>query len=382
MDSDDIVGVEGRRGIEKKLGPILEDLSISLSLNPSSLCYEVSLEELKSLLDSYNLQMSLIGDMFIIAFEGNLSLLGLSMTNLLSSHFSLEDPLMSSSTTFDPSCYGFGKLNATSLVELNIIGFALEFGRNSLQHVCTITSTRGKRHTMEWKGQELNAYYVILVGDCMYTLFTYELVLDIDHMLKYSSSCAFLEKQLMFKGGFVENCDYESSFLYTSKKNFDGFIPSIKLLCLKSHGKKNGRAALRKIVISKRMIQDLAWQVIENQEQDFKKSKNLSIFKVTNGRIQGSKHGRVGSFKHKRGSRFWTPPPTVGSTLPSPVASSHKGLKTKGPTTDSRLGPTIAVEFRFANPANSTLMQVWPVHQLSYFYFPKLLILSHRLTIP
>ncbi|KAI5654145.1 hypothetical protein M9H77_31332 [Catharanthus roseus] len=111
---------------------------------------------------------------------------------------------------------------------------------------------------------ELNAFYVILVGDCMVNLFTYELVFNIDHMLKYSSSCAFLEKKNLckicnffrtfvengydervhcffctlcsdfhakFKGEFVEICDYESSFLYASKKNFDGFIPSIKLLC-------------------------------------------------------------------------------------------------------------------------------------------------------
>ncbi|KAI5681499.1 hypothetical protein M9H77_02727 [Catharanthus roseus] len=48
--------------------------------------------------------------MYIIAFEGNLFLLVPSMTNCLSSHFSLEDPLMSSSVMFDPSCYGFALL--------------------------------------------------------------------------------------------------------------------------------------------------------------------------------------------------------------------------------------------------------------------------------
>ncbi|KAI5681889.1 hypothetical protein M9H77_03117 [Catharanthus roseus] len=63
------------------------------------------------------------------------------------------DPLMSSSVTFDPSCYGFGNLDETSLVELDTAGFAFEFDRNSLQHVCTITSTRGKRHTIESEGQ-------------------------------------------------------------------------------------------------------------------------------------------------------------------------------------------------------------------------------------
>ncbi|KAI5672736.1 hypothetical protein M9H77_13100 [Catharanthus roseus] len=33
-----------------------------------------------------------------------------------------------------------------------------------------------------------------------------------------------------FKGDLVENCDYESIFLYAFMKNLDGFIPSIQLL--------------------------------------------------------------------------------------------------------------------------------------------------------
>ncbi|KAI5676049.1 hypothetical protein M9H77_06999 [Catharanthus roseus] len=49
-----VLEIEDRRSMLKGLGHILEDLSISLSLNPSSLCYEASLEKLKSLLDSYN----------------------------------------------------------------------------------------------------------------------------------------------------------------------------------------------------------------------------------------------------------------------------------------------------------------------------------------
>ncbi|KAI5675868.1 hypothetical protein M9H77_06818 [Catharanthus roseus] len=39
----------------------------------------------------------------------------------------------------------------------------------------------------------------------------------------------------------------------------------------------------------------------------------------TNGSIQGSKAGRVGSFKNQRGSHFWTLPPAVDFTLPLPV---------------------------------------------------------------
>ncbi|KAI5683010.1 hypothetical protein M9H77_04238 [Catharanthus roseus] len=38
-----------------------------------------------------------------------------------------------------------------------------------------------------------------------------------------------------FKGELVENCDYVSSFIYASMKNFDGFIPSILLLGFASH---------------------------------------------------------------------------------------------------------------------------------------------------
>ncbi|KAI5667683.1 hypothetical protein M9H77_17536 [Catharanthus roseus] len=102
VDSGGVVGVEDRRSVEKELDPIPEHLLVSIFLSPSSLCYKVSLEELKS-------------------FVGFL-------------YFS----------------------NDTSLVEINIVGFALEFDRNSLQHVCSITSTRGRRYTMEFEGQGKN----------------------------------------------------------------------------------------------------------------------------------------------------------------------------------------------------------------------------------
>ncbi|KAI5676256.1 hypothetical protein M9H77_07206 [Catharanthus roseus] len=41
------------RSIEKELGATLEGLTISLSLNPSLMCYEVSFEKLKLFLESY-----------------------------------------------------------------------------------------------------------------------------------------------------------------------------------------------------------------------------------------------------------------------------------------------------------------------------------------
>ncbi|KAI5682519.1 hypothetical protein M9H77_03747 [Catharanthus roseus] len=60
---------------------------------------------------------------------------------------------MSSSVMFEPSCYGLSNLDGASLVELNMLGFALEFEGNSLQHVCPITSTRRRRHTKEFEGE-------------------------------------------------------------------------------------------------------------------------------------------------------------------------------------------------------------------------------------
>ncbi|KAI5662471.1 hypothetical protein M9H77_21794 [Catharanthus roseus] len=74
-----------------------------------------------------------------------------------------EDPSMSSSVMFDPSCYVFDNLDDTSFVKLNIIGFALEFDRNSLQHICTITSMRGRRHTMEFEGEGENVRGTIIL---------------------------------------------------------------------------------------------------------------------------------------------------------------------------------------------------------------------------
>ncbi|KAI5652462.1 hypothetical protein M9H77_29649 [Catharanthus roseus] len=83
------------RGKEKELGNYLEDLPISLFLNPSLSFHEVSFKELKSLL-------------------------------FLSSHVNPEDVLMSSGAKFDPSCYGFGILDNASFVDPNIVGFELE----------------------------------------------------------------------------------------------------------------------------------------------------------------------------------------------------------------------------------------------------------------
>ncbi|KAI5667320.1 hypothetical protein M9H77_17173 [Catharanthus roseus] len=44
---------------------------------------------------------------------------------------------------------------------------------------------------------ELHAFYVTLVGNLMVNSFTYKLALDVAYMFKCSSSCAYLEKQLL-----------------------------------------------------------------------------------------------------------------------------------------------------------------------------------------
>ncbi|KAI5681063.1 hypothetical protein M9H77_02290 [Catharanthus roseus] len=121
------IGVEDKgRSKEKELGTILEELPISLSLNLSLMCYEVSFVKLKLFLDSYLSHVSIIGDLCTISFGGCLFLVVPYVSKCLYSHAVLEDPLMSSGVEFNPSCYGFGMKDDTSLVEPNIIGFVLE----------------------------------------------------------------------------------------------------------------------------------------------------------------------------------------------------------------------------------------------------------------
>ncbi|KAI5649923.1 hypothetical protein M9H77_35928 [Catharanthus roseus] len=136
--------------------------------------------------------------------------------------------------------------------------------KQTLMTKCRVESHEGlgQAQAKELKlSLELYASYVTLVENLMVNPFTCELALDDAHMFKCSSSCAYLEKQLLdsivrsklsyydlqlefirtfvlyvvfhakLKGELVENCDYVSSFLYASMKNLDGLIPSVQLLC-------------------------------------------------------------------------------------------------------------------------------------------------------
>ncbi|KAI5656725.1 hypothetical protein M9H77_25518 [Catharanthus roseus] len=112
-----------RRNMEKELGAILEELSISLSLNPSLMCYEVS----RGIIIVFRvLSVSIYGDLCTISFGGGLFLVVPYVSKYLSSHVSLEEQLMNSGVKFDPSCYGFGMLDNASFVDPNIVGFGLE----------------------------------------------------------------------------------------------------------------------------------------------------------------------------------------------------------------------------------------------------------------
>ncbi|KAI5669026.1 hypothetical protein M9H77_18879 [Catharanthus roseus] len=118
---------------------------------------------------------------------------------------------------------------------------------------------------------EFYVSYVTSVGNGMVNPFTCDLTFGIDHMLKCSSPCAYLMKQLLVSiirikpsyhdhelihhnlffdllvANFSSSCasvwrqlveysDYESSFLYAFMKNLDKFIPSIQLLSLVNKG--------------------------------------------------------------------------------------------------------------------------------------------------
>ncbi|KAI5676826.1 hypothetical protein M9H77_07776 [Catharanthus roseus] len=97
----------------KSFGTILKDLPISLSLNHSLMCY---------------------GDFCAISFGCGLFLFAIYVSKCLSSHTSLEDPLMGSGDIFDPSYCGFSVLDDTALVGHNIVSFELDCALFDIVH--------------------------------------------------------------------------------------------------------------------------------------------------------------------------------------------------------------------------------------------------------
>ncbi|KAI5681324.1 hypothetical protein M9H77_02551 [Catharanthus roseus] len=103
------------RNMEKVLDNFLKEFTISLSLNPSLMCYEVSLVGLELFPESYVSHVSIYGDLCAISFgEGLLLVVSYAFT-CLSSHVFLEDSLLHSGSIFDPSCHDFGVINNASI---------------------------------------------------------------------------------------------------------------------------------------------------------------------------------------------------------------------------------------------------------------------------
>ncbi|KAI5652244.1 hypothetical protein M9H77_29431 [Catharanthus roseus] len=102
-----VLGIEDQgRNMEKELEAILEELLVSLSLNPSPLCYKVSPLELELFLEFYLSYVSIYGDLCAISFSGGLFLV-VPYVSKCPSHALLEDSLLHNDSMFDPSCYGF-----------------------------------------------------------------------------------------------------------------------------------------------------------------------------------------------------------------------------------------------------------------------------------
>ncbi|KAI5676873.1 hypothetical protein M9H77_07823 [Catharanthus roseus] len=121
-----VLGIKDQgRNMEKELGAIFEELPISLSLNPSLMYYYVSLVELKLFLESYLSHVSIYGDFYAISFGSCLFLVVPYVSKCLSSHASLEDSLLHSSSMFDPSCYDFEVMNNAS-IKSRVVGFGLD----------------------------------------------------------------------------------------------------------------------------------------------------------------------------------------------------------------------------------------------------------------
>ncbi|KAI5654538.1 hypothetical protein M9H77_31725 [Catharanthus roseus] len=121
-----VQGIEDKgRNIEKDLGNFPKDLPISSSLNPSLMCYEVSLMELGLFLKSYFSHVSIYGYLCTISFGSGLFPVVSYVSTCLSSHAFLEDSLLHSDSMFHPSYHEFGVMNNASNESI-VICFGLD----------------------------------------------------------------------------------------------------------------------------------------------------------------------------------------------------------------------------------------------------------------
>ncbi|KAI5653063.1 hypothetical protein M9H77_30250 [Catharanthus roseus] len=90
--------------------------------------------ELKLFLVSYISHVRIIGDVRAVSFGGGLFLGVTYASKCLSSHASLQDPLLNSSSMFDHSHHDFGLLNNASFVESEVVGLGLDFASFDILH--------------------------------------------------------------------------------------------------------------------------------------------------------------------------------------------------------------------------------------------------------
>ncbi|KAI5671406.1 hypothetical protein M9H77_11770 [Catharanthus roseus] len=98
-----VLGFEDKgRIMEKELGTILEDLQISLSLNPYFMWHEFSFVELELFLESYISHVSIIGDACAISFGGKVVP---STSKYVSPYDPLKNQLVINDISGEPSCF-------------------------------------------------------------------------------------------------------------------------------------------------------------------------------------------------------------------------------------------------------------------------------------
>ncbi|KAI5674212.1 hypothetical protein M9H77_14576 [Catharanthus roseus] len=166
------LGVEDRRSMETELCPILDDLSINISLNPSSLCYEICV-------------------LFLF-------LLMPSMSKCLPSHVSLENPVTSGSVKFDPPYCGFQFGNNGSFYfylpskDVSECTFLKECrGSNGFENLVTTSSSFECKVMELWKHKSYSSFSNAL-GLCWNQYFHYHDLFKEEHYKAFESHTLFL----------------------------------------------------------------------------------------------------------------------------------------------------------------------------------------------
>ncbi|KAI5663847.1 hypothetical protein M9H77_23170 [Catharanthus roseus] len=151
-----VLGVKDRgRNMEKELGTILEDLSISLSLNPS-LC------------ESYLSRVSIIGDTYAISFGCGFFLVVPSTSKCVSSYYPLKNQLVINDISGEPSCFDCELVHDESFFDAKVVGFLDIFMNDFVGAISLNLSLPFLSNQVEFLGHEQKLSNVI---ESLYTLF-------------------------------------------------------------------------------------------------------------------------------------------------------------------------------------------------------------------